>query len=142
MKHTNDLAQRLTDIKVSILKTMIDTLDEPITIKEFKLKHKDLFDELVRLEKLLEEKNNMEHNYQEEVKKSFKIFLSSFKQVNRSFRGMDLINDRNEINMYLQTLMISLMSMYRRLAVLEHDNFINCLKESKVDLLEKENGRS
>lgn len=58
MKHTNDLAQRLTDIKVSILKTMIDTLDEPITVKEFKLKHKDLFDELVRLEKLLEEKED------------------------------------------------------------------------------------
>lgn len=58
MKHTNDLAQRLTDIKVSILKTMIDTLDAPITVKEFKLKHKDLFDELVRLEKLLEEKEN------------------------------------------------------------------------------------
>ena len=58
MKHTNDLAQRLTDIKVSILKSMIDTLDEPITVKEFKLKHKDLFDELVRLEKLLEEKKD------------------------------------------------------------------------------------
>ena len=56
MKHTNDLAQRLTDIKVAILKTMIDTLDAPITVKKFKIKHKDLFDELVRLEKLLEEK--------------------------------------------------------------------------------------
>ena len=44
--------------------------------------------------------------------------------------------------MYLQTLMISLMSMYRDLAVLEHDNFVNCLKEAKVDLLEKEDGRS
>ena len=84
----------------------------------------------------------MEHNYQEEVKKSFKIFLDSFKQINRSYTEMDIRNNRNEINMYLQTLMISLMSMYRRLAVLEHDNFINCLKEAKVDLLEKENDRS
>lgn len=84
----------------------------------------------------------MEHNYQEEVKKSFKSFLDSFKQINRSYTEMDLRNNRNEINMYLQTLMISLMSMYRRLAVLEHDNFVNCLKEAKVDLLEKENGRS
>ena len=84
----------------------------------------------------------MKHNYQEEVKKSFKRFLDSFKQVNRSFKGMDLMNDRNEINRYLQTLMINLMSMYRDLAVLEHDNFVNCLKEAKVDLLEKENDRS
>ena len=84
----------------------------------------------------------MEHNYQEEVKKSFKIFLSSFKQVNKSYTEMDIRNNRNEINMYLQTLMISLMSMYRRLAVLEHDNFVECLKEAKVDLLEKENDRS
>ena len=84
----------------------------------------------------------MEHNYQEEVKKSFKSFLDSFKQINRSFKGVDLMNDRNEINMYLQTLMMNLMSMYRRLAVLEHDNFVECLKEAKVDLLEKENGRS
>ena len=84
----------------------------------------------------------MEHNYQEEVKKSFKIFLDSFKQVNRSFTGMNLMNDRNEINMYLHTLMISLMSMYRDLAVLEHDNFVNCLKETQVDLLEKKDGRS
>ena len=83
----------------------------------------------------------MEHNYQEEVKKSFKIFLDSFKQINRSYTEMDIRNNRNEINMYLQTLMISLMSMYRRLAVLEHDNFVNCLKEVKVDLLEKENGK-
>ena len=84
----------------------------------------------------------MEHNYQEEVKKSFKSFLDSFKQINRSYTEMDIRNNRNEINMYLQTLMISLMSMYRRLAVLEHDNFVNCLKEAKVDLLEKENDRS
>ena len=83
----------------------------------------------------------MEHNYQEEVKKSFKRFLDSFKQVNRSFKGLDLMNDRNEINMYLQTLMINLMSMYRDLAVLEHDNFVNCLTEVQVDFLEKENGR-
>ena len=84
----------------------------------------------------------MEHNYQESVKKSFKSFLDSFKQVNRSYTEMDIRNNRNEINMYLQTLMISLMSMYRDLAVLEHDNFVNCLKEAKVDLLEKENDRS
>lgn len=84
----------------------------------------------------------MEHNYQEEVKKSFKSFLDSFKQINRSYTEMDIRNNRNEINMYLQTLMISLMSMYRDLAVLEHDNFVNCLKEAKVDLLEKENDRS
>ena len=83
----------------------------------------------------------MEHNYQEEVKKSFKSFLDSFKQINRSYTEMDIRNNRNEINMYLQTLMISLMSMYRDLAVLEHDNFVNCLKEAKVDLLEKENGK-
>ena len=61
MKHTNNLAQRLTDIKVSILKIMIDNLNAPITVKEFKIKHKDLYDELVRLEKLLEEKNNMRY---------------------------------------------------------------------------------
>ena len=61
MKHTNNLAQRLTDIKVSILKLMIDNLNAPITVKEFKIKHKDLYDELVRLEKLLEEKNNMRY---------------------------------------------------------------------------------
>ena len=84
----------------------------------------------------------MEHNYQEEVKKSFKSFLDSFKQINRSYTELDIRNNINEINMYLQTLMINLMSMYRRLAVLEHDNFVNCLKEAKVDLLEKENGRS
>ena len=83
----------------------------------------------------------MEHNYQEEVKKSFKRFLDSFKQINRSYTEMDIRNNRNEINMYLQTFMISLMSMYRDLAVLEHDNFVNCLKEAKVDLLEKENGK-
>ena len=136
MKHTNNLGRRLTDIKISILKLMIDNLDAPITVKAFKIKHKDLFDELVRLEKLLEEKNKMEHDYQEEVKKSFKRFLDSFKQVNRSFTGMNLMNDRNEINMYLQTLMINLMSMYRDLAVLEHDNFVNCLQEARVDLLE------
>lgn len=84
----------------------------------------------------------MKHNYQEEVKKSFKSFLDSFKQINRSYTEMDIRNNRNEINMYLQTLMISLMSMYRRLAVLEHDNFVECLKEAKVDLLEKENGKN
>ena len=61
MKHTNNLARRLTDIKVSILKLMIDNLDEPITVKKFKIKHKDLFDELIRLEKLLEEKNSMRY---------------------------------------------------------------------------------
>ena len=61
MKHTNNLGKRLTDIKVSILKTMIDTLDEPITVKGLKIKHKDLYDELIRLEKLLEEKNNMRY---------------------------------------------------------------------------------
>lgn len=84
----------------------------------------------------------MEHNYRGEVRESFKRFLASFKQVDSSFRGVNLMNDRNEINMYLQTLMMSLMSTYRDLAVLEHDNFVNCLKEVKVDLLEKENGRS
>lgn len=67
MKHTNNLARRLTDIKVSILKLMIDNLDEPITVKKFKIKHKDLFDELVRLEKLLEEKNNMRYKEPEEL---------------------------------------------------------------------------
>ena len=61
MKHTNNLGQRLTNIKVSILKTMIDNLDAPITVKGLKIKHKDLFDEVVRLEKLLEEKNNMRY---------------------------------------------------------------------------------
>ena len=61
MKHTNNLGRRLTDIKVSILKLMIDNLDAPITVKAFKIKHKDLFDEVVRLEKLLEEKNNMRY---------------------------------------------------------------------------------
>ena len=61
MKHTNNLGQRLTNIKVAILKTMIDNLDEPITMKKFKIKHRDLYDELIRLEKLLEEKNNMRY---------------------------------------------------------------------------------
>ena len=67
MKHTNNLARRLTDIKVSILKLMIDNLDAPITVKKFKIKHKDLFDELVHLEKLLEEKNNMRYKETEEL---------------------------------------------------------------------------
>ena len=67
MKHTNNLGQRLTDIKVAILKTMIDNLDEPITVKKLKIKHKDLFDELVRLEKLLEEKNSMRYKETEEL---------------------------------------------------------------------------
>ena len=66
MKHTNNLARRLTDIKVSILKLMIDNLDEPITVKKFKIKHKDLFDELVHLEKLLEEKNNKRYKETED----------------------------------------------------------------------------
>lgn len=61
MKHTNNLGQRLTNIKVAILKTMIDNLDEPITMKKFKIKHRDLYDELIRLEKLLEEKNNIRY---------------------------------------------------------------------------------
>ena len=66
MKHTNNLGQRLTNIKVAILKTMIDNLDAPITVKAFKIKHKDLFDELVRLEKLLEEKNKMKYKETED----------------------------------------------------------------------------
>lgn len=66
MKHTNNLAKRLTNIKVAILKTMIDNLDEPITMKKFKIKHKDLYDELIRLEKLLEEKNNMRYKETED----------------------------------------------------------------------------
>ena len=66
MKHTNNLGRRLTDIKVSILKLMIDNLDAPITVKELKIKHKDLFDELVRLEKLLEEKNKMRYKKTED----------------------------------------------------------------------------
>ena len=66
MKHTNNLSRRLTDIKVSILKLMIDNLDEPITVKKFKIKHKDLFDEMVRLEKLLEEKNKMKYKETED----------------------------------------------------------------------------
>lgn len=67
MKHTNNLGQRLTNIKVAILKTMIDNLDEPITMKKFKIKHRDLYDELIRLEKLLEEKNNMRYKEPEEL---------------------------------------------------------------------------
>ena len=67
MKHTNNLGRRLTDIKVAILKTMIDTLDAPITMKAFKIKHKDLYDELIRLEKLLEEKNKMRYKEIEEL---------------------------------------------------------------------------
>ena len=67
MKHTNNLGRRLTDIKVSILKLMIDNLDAPITVKKLKIKHKDLFDELVRLEKLLEEKNKMRYKETEEL---------------------------------------------------------------------------
>ena len=66
MKHTNNLARRLTDIKVSILKLMIDNLDEPINVKKFKIKHKDLFDELVRLEKLLDKKNSMRYKETED----------------------------------------------------------------------------
>lgn len=61
MKHTNNLGRRLTDIKLSILKIMIDNLDKPITVKKFKIKHRDLYDELIRLEKLLEEKNSMKY---------------------------------------------------------------------------------
>lgn len=67
MKHTNNLGRRLNDIKVSILKLMIDNLDEPITMKKFKIKHKDLYDELIRLEKLLEEKNSMRYKETEEL---------------------------------------------------------------------------
>lgn len=67
MKHTNNLGQRLTNIKIAILKTMIDNLDEPITMKKFKIKHRDLYDELIRLEKLLEEKNNMRYKETEEL---------------------------------------------------------------------------
>ena len=66
MKHTNNLGRRLTDIKVSILKLMINNLDAPITVKELKIKHRDLFDELVRLEKLLEEKNSMRYKETED----------------------------------------------------------------------------
>ena len=66
MKHTNNLARRLTDIKVSILKLMIDNLDEPINVKKFKITHKDLFDELVRLEKLLDKKNSMRYKETED----------------------------------------------------------------------------
>lgn len=61
MKHTNNLGRRLTNIKLAILKLMIDNLDKPITVKGLKIKHKDLYDELIRLEKLLEEKNSMKY---------------------------------------------------------------------------------
>lgn len=84
----------------------------------------------------------MEHNYPKEVRESFRRFVVSFKHVNRSFKGKDLINDKNEINMYLHTLMMYLMSTYRDLAVLAHDNFVDCLTEVQVDLLEKEDDRS
>lgn len=67
MKHTNNLGRRLTDIKLSILKLMIDNLNAPITVKNLKIKHKDLYDELIRLEKLLEEKNNMKYKEPEEL---------------------------------------------------------------------------
>lgn len=67
MKHTNNLGRRLTDIKLSILKLMIDNLNAPITVKNLKIKHKDLYDELIRLEKLLEEKNNMRYKEPEEL---------------------------------------------------------------------------
>lgn len=67
MKHTNNLGRRLTDIKLSILKLMIDNLNAPITVKNLKIKHKDLYDELIRLEKLLEEKNNMRYKETEEL---------------------------------------------------------------------------
>ena len=66
MKHTNNLGRRLTNIKVAILKIMIDNLDEPITVKGLKIKHKDLYDELIRLEKLLEEKNSMRYKETED----------------------------------------------------------------------------
>lgn len=66
MKHTNNLGRRLTDIKLSILKLMIDNLNAPITVKNLKIKHKDLYDELIRLEKLLEEKNNMRYKETED----------------------------------------------------------------------------
>lgn len=67
MKHTNNLGRRLTDIKLSILKLMIDNLNAPITVKNLKIKHKDLYDELIRLEKLLEEKNKMRYKETEEL---------------------------------------------------------------------------
>ena len=67
MKHTNNLGRQLTDIKLSILKLMIDNLSAPITVKNLKIKHKDLYDELIRLEKLLEEKNSMRYKELEEL---------------------------------------------------------------------------
>lgn len=66
MKHTNNLGRRLTNIKLAILKLMIDNLNAPITVKNLKIKHKDLYDELIRLEKLLEEKNNMKYKETED----------------------------------------------------------------------------
>ena len=119
MKHTNNLARRLTDIKVSILKLMIDNLDEPITVKKFKIKHKDLFDELVRLEKLLDEKNSMRYK---ETEDGLKWFQQTTKD--SSLLPMQKLD---QLIAYMSQELVRLTEL--------NDNYESYLKE-------KENGRS
>lgn len=126
MKHTNNLGRRLTDIKVSILKLMIDNLDAPITVKELKIKHKDLFDELVRLEKLLEEKNkmkdkiNIDNLSNPELLLILRDYIKDYQQ--------ELNNDDSEIHTVLRLIYILLIRA------------LGCKLVDKIE--EKENGRS
>lgn len=126
MKHTNNLGRRLTDIKVSILKLMIDNLDAPITVKALKIKHKDLFDELVRLEKLLEEKNkmkdkiNIDNLSNPELLLILRDYIKDYQQ--------ELNNDDSEIHTVLRLIYILLIRA------------LGCKLVDKIE--EKENGRS
>ena len=53
------LMEQLKANNLAILEASFDpNLPKDITVKEFKIKHKDLFDEHERLEKLLEENKN------------------------------------------------------------------------------------
>lgn len=53
------LIKQLEDNNIEILKSAFDpNLPKNMTVKEFRIKHKDLFDEHERLEKLLEEGKN------------------------------------------------------------------------------------
>lgn len=53
------LIKQLEDNNIEILKAAYDpNLPKDMTVKEFRIKHKDLFDEHERLEKLLEREKN------------------------------------------------------------------------------------
>ena len=54
-----DIIQQLEANNLAILEASFDSnLPKDMTVKEFKIKHKDLFDEHERLEKLLKEDRN------------------------------------------------------------------------------------